>query len=273
MKLLDQLRASMAGDYSPATIETYARWVVRYIGFCDRRHPAEFGPDQVKRYLAWLATEKQVSPRTQNQALHALTCLYRFLGRDYDLSELRAKTGRHLPETASPTEIEQVLSRLPHKYFVMACLVYGAGLSTGECVTLKIYNLDFAGQVIILDGRQAPMPQRVRPDLHQLAIVARHWPGNVDEYLFLSGRRHRGRCWHVSPSSLQKAIKRAVGECGLVRRITPKTLRHSFVRSLLMDGYDVRTVQDVAGYRDVKSVLVHEDSIRLSRVTSPVDNL
>lgn len=145
-----------------------------------------------------------------------------------------------------------------------------SGLSVSECARLRIRQLDFGTNLVILNNRTTVLPDLGREQLQAQATLARDWPGNVEGYVFPSSRMHGGRCWHVSPSSLQKALKQAApGD----RRITPRVLRHSFVLRLLEAGYDVRTVQEVSGFADVESVMVYQRMLDTRGVVSPLDEL
>jgi site-specific recombinase XerD len=253
-ELLARVRREMVEmEYNKDTIQTYTRWMVQYILFHKLQHPAELGRDGVEAFINHLAVRRRVAAGTQNQALSALVVLYKVLGQPLDLTDLRARGRRRsVPETASRHEITDVLDRLTGRNWLMATLVYGAGLTISECAKLRISQVDFETNSIIIRDKITVLPEMGRTELRQQMAIAKGWPGNVDGYVFPSGRMHQGRCWHVSPSSLQKAVKKAGVD---YKRITPKVMRASFGRHLLDKGYDIRTVQGVLGYRSVKSAM------------------
>lgn len=276
MKLMEQVRQILTEmEYAGDTRRVYARWIVRFIHFSQMQHPATLGAMDIERFMGYLAVKQQLSAASCNQALNALQFLYQCVLDRPDVAaqvnRLHARRPILLPQTASRREIDKVLAALEPKYQLMVYLCYGAGLSIGECVRLKLTDIDQSNLVIIVNGRTTMIPERSLTLLRQQTALASVWPGNIDKYLFPSGRMHHHRCWFVSESSLQKAMKKVTDS--QARRITPKVLRHSFVRHLLKSGYDVRTVQEVAGYANVKSVLVYQRMNNLENVVSPLDNI
>ena len=274
-KFMDLVRSQMRTDgYSDNTIKTYSRWIVRYIVFHQMTHPEKMGIVQVNQFLEHLAVAGNSAASTNNQALDALAWMYRAVIKqpiDRDIRYQRAKTGRRLPETASNTEIVAVINELPDKYRLMARLVYGAGLSLNEVSTLRMQSVNFERGAITVSGRETVMPQLVYGDLRRQVEIASTWPGNVDGYVFPSSRLVGGRCYHVSPSSLQKAMKQAARRVGVDRRITPRVLRHSFALHLIDAGYNVRTVQELMGHRSVRQTLVYKRMADKKHVRSPLD--
>lgn len=272
MKLMAKLREAMtAGGYAPGTIERYAAWVVKYIAYHRLRHPAEMGEAEIAQFLNYLAVERRVAACTQNQALAALRLLYEnTLNRPLDLRGLRAKRRHGLPQTTGATRAKQAVAALAGRYQLMAGLVYGAGLTVNECSALRAGQVDFSRDTIIINGRETMLPQALKAALLEQAALAGGWTGNVSGYVFPSSRLHNGRCWHVSPSSLQKAMTAATVDWP--QRVTPRVLRHSFARHLLEAGYNVRTVQELLGHKSVKTTMVYERLARRGAV-SPVDEL
>src|SRR5687767_2749893 len=131
-RLLEQLRdAIRRRHYSPRTEETYAHWVKRFIYFSGKRHPAAMGAAEVTAFLNHLARERNVAAPTQNQALSALLFLYReVLGRPLPwLDELeRARMPLRRPSVLTRAEVERLLGSMQGTKWLMASLLYGAGL-------------------------------------------------------------------------------------------------------------------------------------------------
>ena len=157
-KLLDSVRRlSRLRHHSRRTEQAYVFWIKRYIHFHGLRHPSELGHEEVTSFLSHLASERRVSASTQNQALSALLFLYRdVLGVQlpwFDEFE-RAPCSRHIPVVLSPTEVRRVLTHLTGAHWLMASLLYGAGLRLLECCTLRVKDLDFAySQITVRDGK------------------------------------------------------------------------------------------------------------------------
>lgn len=157
-RLLDRVRDALrVHHYSRRTERAYVAWIRRYILFHGKRHPAEMGAEEVSRFLTALAVEARVSASTQNQALAALLFLYaQVLGNRLPwLDDLvRATRPRRLPVVLSRDEVRAILERLDGTPRLMTALLYGTGMRLLECARLRIKDVDFgANQVIVRGGK------------------------------------------------------------------------------------------------------------------------
>jgi len=172
-RLLDRVRGAVRLRHlSCRTEKAYVGWIRRFILFHAKRHPIEMGPAEITRFLSALATERNVSASTQNQALAALLFLYRdVLDRDVPwLDELvRARRPTRLPVVLSRDEVGVVIGELQGVHRLMATLLYGAGLRLLECARLRVKDVDFGRSQITVrggkgDGIDSPFsPQPRRP--------------------------------------------------------------------------------------------------------------
>jgi integron integrase len=316
-KLLDRLREALrARHYSGRTEHSYCQWVKRFIFFHNVRHPIEMAEPEINAFLSALATQGQVSASTQNQALSALLFLYRHvLGRPIgDLGEvIRARRPTRLPVVLTRQEVKAILGHLTGDKWLMASLMYGAGLRLMECLRLRIQDVDLAAsQIVVRDGkgfkdRVTMVPEAVKPSLqthlatvktiHERDLAAgygrvqmpyaldRKYPNAPKEwgwqFLFPQEKRwvnprtgEQGR-HHVDPAILQRVIKAAAAKTGIAKHATCHTLRHSFATHLLEDGYDIRTIQELPGHKDLKTTMIYTHVLNRGgkRVRSPVDAL
>lgn len=160
-RFLDQLRdAIRVRHYSPRTEKTYVHWTRRFILYHEKRHPEEMGTDEVVEFLNWLATEREVSASTQNQALAALVFTYRvLLRRELEglRDRVRARPKRRLPVVLAREEIRLVLAELhglSPTYGLMGTLLYGSGLRLMECLRLRVRDIDFGlHQITLRNGK------------------------------------------------------------------------------------------------------------------------
>ena len=157
-KLIDCLREALRSrHYSNRTEQTYCHWVKRFIFFHKVRHPAEMGAPEINTFLTHLAVKEKVSASTQNQALAALLFLYRHvIGREIgDLGTvIRARKPTHLPVVMTRDEVKAVLSNLSEDKWLMASLMYDAGMRLMECLRLRVKDIDFARyEITIHDGK------------------------------------------------------------------------------------------------------------------------
>ncbi len=263
-----------------------------------------------------LAVKEKVSASTQNQALSALLFLYRHvIGREVgDLGEvIRARKPTRLPVVMTREEVKAVLANLTGDKRLMASLMYGAGLRLMESLRLRVQDIDFScNEILVRDGKGSKdritmLPDSLKAPLqdHFKKVKATHekdladgWgrvqmPTALDrkypnapaewrwQWVFPQENRwtnpktkEQGR-HHIDESLVQKAVRDAVAKAGLTKRATCHTFRHSFATHLLEGGYDIRTVQELLGHSDVKTTMIYTHVLNRgpAGVRSPVDGL
>ncbi len=157
-KLLDRLRAEIrVRHYSIRTEEAYVDWVRRFILFQDKRHPKDMGAEEVRDFLSHLATERNVSASTQNQAKSALLFLYREVLK-IELPWLdevvAAKVARRLPVVLTPTETRRLLNAMSGTMGLVASLLYGTGMRLLEGLRLRVKDVEFERrEIIVREGK------------------------------------------------------------------------------------------------------------------------
>jgi len=219
---------------------------------------------------------------------------------DFPIQAVRARRPKRVPTVLSREEVQRVLACLTGSQALMAKLLYGSGLRASELVRLRVKDLDFAlRQIVVREGKGAKDRFTILPDslveplrshlqrikrIHEQDLqrgygsahlpyaLERKYPGAdrewIWQYVFPSHvlstdprvgviRRH-----HLSPSSLQKAVRRASRLAGIDKRVSCHTFRHSFATHLLEAGYDIRTVQELLGHKDVKTTMIPSASLR-----------
>jgi integrase len=157
-KLLDQVgKAIRTRHYSPKTEESYVHWIKRFVFFHNKRHPAEMAEKEIAQFLSSLANELHVSASTQNQALNAILFLYREVLHKkigYINGVVRAKRPHRLPVVLTRQEVKSILGILDPSDWLMAVLLYGAGLRLMECLRLRVKDIEFtSNQIVIRAGK------------------------------------------------------------------------------------------------------------------------
>jgi len=146
-KLLEQVREAIrVRHYSLRTEETYLGWIKRFILFHGKRHPRAMGVQEVQQFLSHLAVEGRVAASTQSQALSAIVFLYQqVLKQDIGWMDevVRAKQPHRVPVVLTQDEVAAVLRHLSGTPWIMATLLYGAGLRLMECMRLRVKDVDF----------------------------------------------------------------------------------------------------------------------------------
>jgi integron integrase len=157
-KRLDLVRQKIRlKHYSIRTEQAYVDWIRRFILFQNKRHPASMGALEIRAFLSHLALERKLAASTQRQALNAIIFLYReILDQEVGwLGEIeQAKRPERLPVVFSRAEVRAMLAHLDGQHWLMASLLYGAGLRLMECVRLRVKDVDFAyRQILVRDGK------------------------------------------------------------------------------------------------------------------------
>jgi integrase len=151
---MDQVRNRIRTlHYSRSTEKTYCYWIRYFIRYFNCRHPRDMGAREITIFLTFLATQRNVSASTQNQAFNALLFLYRkVLEIELDRIEnvIRARTSRRIPVVLNRSEIQAMLRHLEQPYRLMACLMYGSGLRVMETLRLRIKDIDFDHKIILV---------------------------------------------------------------------------------------------------------------------------
>lgn len=226
---------------------------------------------------------------------------------------LRARPATRIPEVLSRAEVERVLAQLAGVYRLVGLLLYGSGMRLSECLSLRVKDLDLErGEIRIRRAKGAKdrvtvLPEALREPLsrHLVRVRARHaedlagGEGRVAlpdayerkapaaaaswawQWVFPASRSYRDRAsgerrrHHLHQSAMQRAMGDAVRRAGIGKRASCHTLRHSFATHVLEAGYDIRTVQELLGHRDLRVTMLYTHVLNRSRlgVRSPLDGL
>ena len=230
---------------------------------------------------------------------------------DLPLELVWAKRPKRLPTVLTKEEVQQVIGQLTGVHRLIVQLLYGSGLRLMECMKLRVKDLDFGQrQILVRDAKGGKdrvtilpnsliKPLRVQlataKQLHEQDLadgygavylpyaLERKYPHANKEwiwqYVFPATQRSQDprsdviRRHHLHENTVQKAVKRAAKRAGIAKRVTPHTFRHSFATHLLENRYDIRTVQELLGHKDVKTTMIYTHVLNRGglAVRSPLD--
>ncbi len=237
------------------------------------------------------------------------------LEKEFDVSDnvIRAKKSGRIPVVFSRKEIKKLFKHYPEQYLLHVKLIYGCGLSITECIRLRVKDLDFENKSLIVRSgkgnkdRVTTLPETLHQQLknhlqevkkiHELDLaagngsvympmaLAKKFPNASKEWawqyvfpsknLSLDPREKIVRRHHITSRALQNSMSRALKKSGIPKKATIHTLRHSFATHLLQDGYDIRTVQEQLGHKNVQTTMIYLHVLKNleGRVISPLEKL
>ena len=313
----EQLRVAFRrNNNSIRTERAYMHWL-RYFFNCSRFESLhDINEQTVVSFLEYLAVERKVSAKTQAIALNSISFLFKnVLGREIgDISHfVRAKQREKLPVILNRDEVKQILNQLTGVQYLIVSLLYGAGLRIMESVRLRVQDLDFGYQQIVVreskgnKERVVPLPVKLGKLLqaHLLEVKAMHEQDLADGYgdVFMPEGLHKkygksGKQWvwqyvfpsqklsvdprsnivrrhHINESTIQKCVRNMARKLDIPKRVSCHTFRHSYATHLLERGMDIRTIQSLLGHSDVATTMIytHLANFAEGKTPSPLDDL
>ena len=314
-RLMDDVRRKLrVKHYSLRTEQAYTAWIRRFILASGKRHPRELGGVEVEAFLSRLATEGEVAAGTQNQALSALLFLYRdvlAIDLPWMASVVRAKRPRRLPTVLSRDEVTRLFVVMDGRAALVARLLYGTGMRLMEGLRLRVKDVDFArNEIIVRDGkggkdRRTVLPRALAESLRleverartlhaqdlgagagavwlPHALVRKYPRANRAfgwQYVFPAAQLSRDprggtlRRQHIDDAAFSRALKTGCRRVGIDKPASAHTLRHSFATHMIEAGYDIRTVQELLGHKDVATTQIYTHVLNRGAggVLSPLD--
>lgn len=273
------------------------------------------GTRKVESFLTDLAVKGNVAPSTQNQALNALVFLYeQVLDMPLQgIDAVRAQRQQRVPVVLTPDEARRVIALMPGPPQLVVKLLYGSGLRLMESLRLRVKDVDFKMlQVTVRGGKgdkdrvtplAVSLAEPLREHLEKVRAVfeadrrhgvsgvllpfamERKYPQAAEDWswqwlfpaqgLSVDPRGGLTRRHHLDPSTIDKALRSAVGKAGITKRVTSHTFRHSFATHLLQRGQDIRTIQELLGHQDVSTTMIYTHVLNQGGlgVRSPLDGV
>jgi site-specific recombinase XerD len=261
-------------NFSTGTQRSYIHYVEAFANYY-KTNPEQLGLDEIRNYKLHLLEERKLSPQSINCFISAVRFLYaETLEMPWNWEQFpRLKTPQTLPVVLSANEVMEFfrcVGILKHRVILMLC--YGSGLRIEEAVSLKVGDIDS----------------------QRMLVAVRRGKGNKDRYTVLSGRLllllreywkiQRPKDWlfpaikegrHIQQGTIQQVCREACQMAGILKRVTPHTLRHSFATHLLESGTDTRAIQVMLGHSRIDTTARYTAVTpqTVGRTRSPLDRL
>jgi integron integrase len=302
--------------YSYNTEQTYFDWCKRYYQYCEKKKIDFKSSQSVKNYLTYLAVKRDVAGATQSQAFNSILFMFRFV-LEKDLEDIRgtvrAKKKENLPAVLSVDEIKLLFKQVKGSKRMMLELIYGTGLRVSEFIRLRVKDIDFDNDLlIIVDGkggkdRAVSLPQKLKQQLKEHLVkvkeihdkdlevgygevylppaLSRKYSGAEKEwkwqYVFPAGnlsidpkggkvRRH-----HLLDKTIQNVMRQAVVKSKIPKKASVHTLRHSYATHLLINGVNIRQIQELLGHKRLETTMIYTHILKdiSAKPESPLDML
>ena len=310
----EMVRMLRLKNRSLSTEKTYTSWLRAFYTFLKGRSPHELDSTHVIDFLTHLAAERRVAKSTQNQAFNAVLFFFRHV-LNKELKNIhnavRSTRRRKLPVVLSRQEIFHLFDQMSGLPLLLARLIYGCGLRLTECIRLRVKDIDFERNCLVIRSgkgnkdRMTVLPESLREDLREQLdktretyssdreldiagvylpnALGRKYPKAGKEWpwqwvfpsrsLSVDPRTGKVRRHHIHQNTLQKQIKTAARKSSIVKNVSVHTLRHSFATHLLEKGYDIRTIQELLGHANVQTTMIytHVAGKNILGVRSPLD--
>ena len=260
---------------SPFTQRAYVGTVARFARYFDRS-PERLGPEQIRTYQVYLATERRLATSSLLVAVAALRFLYRVTLRkrwSFDDVIPAPKKPQSLPVVLSPQEVVQFLDAVKaakHRAILTTC--YASGLRISEAVRLTVSAIDSERMVLRITKGKGQKDRYVMLSPKLLAVLRAWWKVERPRHWLFPGERPEAP---ITRSAVQIACRIASRRARLVKAVTPHSLRHAFAVHLLEAGTDLRTIQLLLGHRSLQTTAryLRVATTKVCSTTSPLDLL
>lgn len=260
--------------YSPITFKNYVLNIKKFSRFYNKS-PELLGDSEIREYLHYCITERKLSEGTVNAIYSALRFFYETtLERDWKVKKFfRVKAPKKLPTVLSKEEIKSIfdsINNLKHKTILMT--IYAAGLRISEAAKLRVEDIDSKNmQIIIREGKGRKDRYSMLSEAN-LKILREYWKKYKPKRFLFEGKIPET---HISTRSVQKIFSLAKDKCGIKKKASVHTLRHSFATHLLEAGTDICYIQRLLGHRNISTttVYLHIQRTDLLNIKSPLDTL
>ena len=262
---------------SESTFKHYTRNVRKFLEFCNRPIE-ELDETDARRFLAYLITEKNLSPRTVNQ--HSSSIRFFFaIGLNRHMNYLQMplmKVPKTLPDVLTREEVGALIEVcLNAKHRAIILLAYGSGLRTGEIQRLRASEIDSKEMRILVKGFKNQRDHYTVLSQTTLDVLRDYWriyrPNSPEGWLF-PGFRNVG---HITRAGVAWAFDELLKRTNITKNVTTHSLRHAFATHMLEDGVELMKIKEMLGHSRIQSttIYLHLANTATKGIKSPADSL
>lgn len=261
-------------NFAENTINNYVRAVRQFAEYF-KTSPDRLTPDQLRKYLVYLSTEKKAAQGTYNQVVAAIRLFYRSTLNKPSFVEgiCFSKKEKKLPVVLSREEVCRFFAALRSlKQRAILMTTYGSGLRITEAISLQVDDIDSDRMMILIRCGKGKKQRHVVLSKLLLQVLREYWKAAQPTRFLFPGR---GKSGHISRVAVFNACKQAMKDANISKNISPHTMRHSFATHLLEDGTDIRTIQMLLGHRSIgtTALYTHVAQGAVLSTASPLDSM
>lgn len=260
--------------YSENTIKTYSSMIKLFLAHHSKKNVEELDKNDLLQFNTDYILANNYSSTYQNQLVNALKLFYsRNTDHRMQIEQLeRPRKSQRLPEVLSLDEVKELLSVIRNtKHKTLLSLLYSCGLRIGECLNLKLSDIDMERHLIHVKSGKGRKDRYVPLSSAMKKLLDRYYSQyNPDLYVFMGAQGGK-----YSPVSARQVLKRALKDTAITKHVTLHTLRHSYATHLLENGTDIRFIQELLGHNDPKTTMIytHVSTASLGKIKNPFDDL
>ena len=259
--------------YSKSTIDTYSHFIADFIEFYNNKNIDSLNNRDVELFIETIFIKRNYAISTQRQFISALKLFIIYYPKTYieELKLTRPKQSKLLPNVLSQNEVIRLLratENLKHK--IILALIYSAGLRIGELINLKIEDLKIDRKQIHIKNAKGRKDRYVVLAESTLPLLQSYLNSYMPTLFLIEGPTKQV----YTASSIRKFMSLSCKKAGLLGKITPHTLRHSYATHLIESGVGLRHIQELLGHSSPKTTMIYTHIARkdILSIKSPLDN-
>jgi site-specific recombinase XerD len=260
--------------YSESAKKMYTAYFAQFLHFHSNKQPIDITEEEIRDYLLKTVTKNNYSYSTQNQIVNAIKFYYeQVLGLEKKTYWIeRPKKEKRLPTVLSREEIVKLIVATNNlKHQVIIGILYSAGLRRGELINLRVRDIDFDRKQLWVRGGKGKKDRQTLLSSRIVIAINRYIKEYKPQYWLIEGMKGK----RYTGASIGALVRQNAKRAGILKHVTPHTLRHSFATHMLEQGTDSRYIQQLLGHERLETTAIYEQvsQKRLLELKSPLDTI